>query len=176
MITDKINIDFQVLNTNDPTLLSIADYSVWGQLLNKPSIIEVLLPGESIPRIEYFNQGQVNVFTSINLGLNCINDCGEVDRINLPDGIYTITLKGSPDTFNMTRKYLRTEIIQLELDKLYINLNLLCERKDEGKINKLTDIDLLLKAAASNVRHDNICEAQELFLKAQELIDKTKNC
>jgi hypothetical protein len=38
--------------------------------------------------------------------------------LDLPDGIYDVTIKGSPDTFQKNRQYLRTTKTQLELDKL----------------------------------------------------------
>lgn len=171
----KINIDFQVIPTRDPKILSIADYSFWEYIEEKPSIIEIILPGESIPITHYFNKREINIFHSINLNLNCNPDC-ENEYLDLPDGIYEVTVKGSPDKYNKTRKYLRTELTQLDLDMMYINLNLLCENKDKDVINKLTDIDLLLRAAESNVRYDNTKKAQELLFKAQELIEKTKNC
>lgn len=175
-INDKINIDFQILGSNDPRFLNISDYSIWGQIESKPSIIEIIAPGEEFPWVHFFKKGQQNVITSVDLGLSCPSDCGEIEFLDLPDGIYTITVKGSPDSFNKSRKYLRTELIQLELDKMYINLDLLCKNKDVDILNTLTDIDLLLKAASANVRHDNICTAQELFFKAQDLIEQAKGC
>ncbi|MCA9749284.1 MAG: hypothetical protein KC414_09265 [Romboutsia sp.] len=172
---DNINIDFQVLSTKDPRVLTIFDYSTWVHIIDKPSIVEITLPGESTPIVHYFNKKEVNAYYSTNLNINCPN-CGEDELLDLPDGIYEITVKGSPDKFYKTRKYLRTDLTQLDLDKMYINLNLLCEDKDEDLANKLTDIDLLLRAAESNVRYDNICKAQELLFKAQELIEKAKGC
>lgn len=175
-ILDKVKVDFQVLDTRDPRYLSVADYSSWGHLEGKTTIIEIIPPGEEDPWTHYFNQNQVNVFHSVNLGINCIDDCGEADLIDLPDGIYTITVKGSPDSFNMTRKYLKTDLLRLELDKLYINLDLIGNNKDIDVINIITDITMLLEAAAANVRYDNIAEAQSLFFAAQDLLEKNKNC
>ena len=175
-ILDPINIDFQILDTKDPRILMIADSSSWGHIENKPSIIEIILPAEKNPIVHFFNKKQINIFNSLNLALNCVNECGESELIDLPDGIYTITLKGSPDSFKMTRKYLRTTLLQLELDKVFINLNLLCKNNDLGLLNILDEISLLIKAAEANVRFDNIKKAQELYFMAQDLIKKTKNC
>lgn len=175
-ILQNINIDFQVLDTKDPRIITIADSSMWGHIVNKPSIIEIIMPGEKNPIVHYFMKKQLNIFNSINLALNCVSECGGTELLDLPDGIYTITVKGSPDSFNMTRKYLRTTKTQLELDKLYIRLNLLCQKGDFNDLKNLTDIMLLLKAAEANVRYDNIKTAQELFFKAQDLIEKLKKC
>jgi len=175
MLIDKIELDFQVLDTKDPRFLSVADFSYWGQIQNKVSIIEIILPGEKFPITHYFNKKEINIFNSVNLNLNCI-DCNDGELTDLPDGVYDITIKGSPDKFFKHRKYLRTEKTQLELDKIYINLNLLCKSKDDSVLKTLSDIELLLRAAESNVRYDNICTAQDLLFKAQELIEKTKGC
>lgn len=177
MLIEKINIDYQVLSTRDASVLSVADYSTWGQIGNKPSIIEIIMPGDKEPVVHYFNKREINIFNSVNLNINCPSgDCLEAELLDLPDGIYEITVKGSPDKFQKTRKYLRTELTQLELDKMYIGLNLLCENKDENLLNILTDIDLHIRAAESNVRYDNICKAQELLFRTQELIEKAKGC
>ncbi|MDC7251050.1 MAG: hypothetical protein PQJ49_14165 [Sphaerochaetaceae bacterium] len=178
MAIDKIQVDFQIIDTKDPKILTLADISVWSVIAEKPAVVEILLPGESEPVKHYLNKNQLNIYNSVFLGLACPSECeGEdIELTDLPDGIYEITVKGSPDTYSMTRKYLRTELTQLELDKMYINLNLLCDRKDMDLLNILTDIDLLLKAAHANVRYDNTCKAQELLFKAQELIEKAKKC
>lgn len=175
-ILETINIDFQVLDTRDPRIISIMDSSTWGHIVNKPSIIEIVMPGERNPIVHYFMKKQINIFNSINLALNCVSECGEAELLDLPDGIYTITVKGSPDSFSMTRKYLRTTQTQLELDKLFIRLNLLCQRGDINDLKAITDIMLLLKAAEANVRFDNIETAQKLFFKVQDLITDLKNC
>lgn len=175
-VLDKINIDFQVLDTNDPRVILIADNSIWGHIEDKPTIIEITVAGESSPKVHYFKQKQLNSINSYHLGLSCPNECGEMEFTDIPDGIYTITVKGSPDKYFKTRKYLRTVLTRLELDKLYINLNLFCKEKNMDLYNLLIDIDLMLKSAEANVRHDNIAKAQELFFKAQALIQKAKGC
>lgn len=176
MSLDKINIDFQILNTLDPRVLLIADVSTWGQIEAKSSIVEVLLPGETTAVVLYYDKGKVNVLNSTNLRLTCTEDCTDVELIDLPDGVYEITVKGSPDTFNKTRKYLRTTLTQLELDKIFIRLNLACGAKDTNILEELTNIEMLLKAAEANTRADNMCEAQELLFLAQEKINKLKSC
>lgn len=175
-ITDKIDVDFQIIPTLDPRFITIADYSTWGHISGKPTIVEITTPIDKDARVHYFQQGQLNVINSYHLGISCIKECGEVELEDIPDGIYKITIKGSPDSFQHTRSYLRTTLTQLELDKLYINLNLLCDRLDEVVFRKLTDIDLLLKAAEANVRHGNNKKAQFLLFRAQDLIEQTKGC
>ena len=67
----------------------------------------------------------------------------------------------------------------MDLDNLYIQLSLECFNDDsdiKSKIEKLNEIQLLLKAAEANVRYDNSCTAQDLLFKAQKLISKHKKC
>ena len=168
----KINVDFQVLETKDPKIFSIADTSNWGSITTKKSIIEITLPAEVNKVVHYFNKQSINIFNSGNLNLNCpTGDCHEVDLVDLPDGIYTITVKGSPDSFQQTRTYLRTTLTQLELDKLFIN-----NMENDSLLEKITNIDLLLNAAEANVRLNNISKAQELLFLVHELIKESKNC
>lgn len=176
-MSNKINIDFQIYDSKDPKVFIILDTSEWAHIKDKPSIVEITLPGESSYITHYYGQNQVNVMTSMSLNLNCDN-CLQ-DMLELPDGIYTITVKGSPDKFNKTKSYLRTTKTQLDLDKLFINLSLECSISDDEvkrKIQKLNEIQFLLKAAEANVRFDNTCVAHDLLSRAQKLISKQSKC
>ena len=167
----KINVDFQVYDSGDPKVFIVIDTSEWAHIENKPTIIEIIPPGFDKPVINYFDQMKVNVFNSHNLGLSCF-DCKGGGNIDLPDGIYDITLKGSPETFNRNKKYLRTTSTQLELDGLLLDLASDCgDIKDNNLFKKYQEIQMLLRAAEANVRHNNECVAQNLLLKAQGLIN-----
>lgn len=176
---NNINIDFQVYDSRDPKVFIVLDTSEWAHLENKPAILEIVVPGDIKPATQYFSKNAVNVLNTKTLYLNC-NECGKKnENHDLPDGIYDITLKASPDKFNKNRKYLRTTKTQLELDKLFIGLSLECFSSDSElklKINKLNQIQLLLKASEANLRYGNDCVAQDLFFKAQELIKKSNKC
>lgn len=170
----KINVDFQVYDSGDPKVFIVIDTSEWAHIENKPTIIEIISPGFDKPVVNYFDQMKVNVFNSHNLGLRCF-DCQGGENADLPDGIYDITLKGSPETFNKNRKYLRTTSIQLELDELLLDLTSDCgDIKDSNLFKKYQEIQMLLRASEANIRHNNICVAQNLLLKAQELIRDSK--
>jgi hypothetical protein len=173
----QINIDFQVLTNYNPKYLVVVDTSDWQNIKGKPSIIEITLPGFSDPIVHYFSQGQVNVFNSVNLGLNC-KECGikEQDFNDLPDGIYQITVKGSPSNFQNTRYFLKNDSLRLKLDMAFMKFNLGCNEFDKTLLEKLQKIDFLIKAAESNVRLGHQCEAQELMFRAEKEINKLKNC
>ena len=173
----KINIDFQIYDSQDPKVFIVLDTSEWAHIENKPAIIEIILPGESKPITHYYAKNAVNILNPVNLNL----DCGECfqSEMELPDGIYEVTVKGSPDKFEKNRKYLRTTKTQLDLDNLYIQLSLECFNDDndiKSKIEKLNEIQFLLKSAEANVRYGNNCTAQDLLFTAQKLISKHKKC
>lgn len=168
----KPNIDFHI--HSDPYWLRVADYSIWSLIEDKPSIIEITLPGYSTKVIEYFDKYKTNGFNSLTLKINCDGDCGDTEKVTLPDGIYEITVKGSPDKFNKTYHYLKTDMLQLDLDKVII------EAFEEGCINdisnKLTEIELLLEGARSYIRYDNLQIAGNMYQKASGLVEKLKDC
>lgn len=168
-----INIDFNI--TSDPYWLRIADYSGWGVIENQPSIVEVTVPGYSTFVTRYFDKHKANALNSITLEVNCsTGDCEDVDLVTLPDGIYTITVKGSPSTYSKERYYLKTDLFDMEVDKVIITAI------DSGKYmdieQELVEIDMLKAGAESNLRMDRIKEAGLLFSQASKQIDKLKNC
>lgn len=113
-VTDKISLDFQFLGTGDPKKLIIIDTSVWGFIEDKPAIIEITVPGATNPVVYNFVKNSVNIFNSSNLYLSKVGD-----RRDLPDGIYKITLKGSPDSNCKNRYVLKDDNTRLQLYKLY---------------------------------------------------------
>lgn len=171
-----IRLNFQIYDSRDPKEFIIIDTSKWQHLSNKTSIIEITLPGESKPVTRYYDKG-VNVFNSEMLYLSC-DDCGNSFE-DLPDGIYKITVKGSPDKFNVTKNYLRTTQTRLKLDNFYVQSAIECFNSDSDtkkRIEKLNEIEFLLRSAEANTRAGNNETAQTLFFKAQKLIDKTSKC
>lgn len=169
----RINIDFQVINSNDPALLLIGDYSDWKHIRNKPSVIEITLPGSSQAVSYNFVKGSINSFNSNNLYLGC-NDCQEYT--DLPDGIYTILLKGSPDTFNKKRYYLKLDKIRLELDKIYVGAGLEYDKNNKAYRDSLSTIEFYLRVAEAHTRRGNIAKAYTFFTEAANLVEKNKNC
>lgn len=170
-VTDKIDINFQVVETHDLKTFVVIDTSSWGAIAYKPSIIEITLPGESKKVVRWFSKGQINTFHSNALGLSCNVKC-EGEMLVLPDGIYTVTVKGSPDKFRLTRHYLRTYKTQLELDKFYLKVVTKCGFESNCKLESVRNIQLLLDGASSATRLGDIVKAGELFHKAQSLLSK----
>jgi hypothetical protein len=168
----KTNIDFLV--HSNPYWLNVLDFSYWGLIENKPSIIEVTLPGYATPVVKYFDKFKNNGFNSILLEINCESECGDVNLVTLPDGIYTITVKGSPSKFQKTYHYLKTDLLQMELDKILISA---IDTDQYYKIDsKLIEIEFLLKGAEAHLRSDLIRVAGNMFQKAVELTEKLRDC
>lgn len=169
----KINIDFQILTTHDPKVITIVDTSEWGLIETKPAIIEIIVPGETKPSVHFFQKHKVTVLNSKNLNVDCKNDGV---YLNLPDGIYFITVKGSPDTYSKTRQFLKTDSTRLELDQYIVDLNLESGDFTKELLDKVQRINMFIEAAESNTRLGNYSGAQSLLFKAQRTLDKLKKC
>lgn len=173
----KINIDFQILPTYNPKTILVVDTSDWAHIEGKPSIIEILLPGEVKPVVQFFDKYKVNKFNSTNLGTHCETCSGKkVEHVNLPDGIYHFTVKGSPDKFSLTKQFIRTDNTRLDLDSFINSVNLNCNDFSKDIIDRIQKINFFIEAAESNTRMGNYCEAQETLFKAQKMISKLKGC
>ena len=172
----KIHIDFQVYDSNDPKQIIILDTSIWAHIEDKISVIEVIVPGSKKSIGHIYTKKGITILNSINLGLNCA-DCGE-EFIDLPDGVYEITVKGSPDKFNKKRYYLRTTLTQKKLDDILINSYSECKNclENNEDIEKILRYNNLLKVAESLVRRGYKSDAQDIIFKIQDFLKKFKNC
>jgi len=171
-ILDKINLDFQIIPTWDPKALIVMDISVWGFIENKPAIIEILTPGSTTEKVFNFVKGKSNVFNSSNLLLSRIGD-----RNDLSDGVYTISVKGSPDSYCKKRYYLKTDKIQFELDKLYMSLGIHNKDKETAeKRSTILKIESLIKTAEAFVRDGKISEGMKFFKAAYTRLKSISNC
>ena len=167
----KINIDFEV--KSDLYYLKIFDLSSWDLIAKSASIIEILRPGYITPHTAYFDKNKVNIFNSVMLGESCTN-CDENPLALLEDGIWVITVKGSPSTFFKEHKFLNTSNIQLEIDKIYIDS---FHRKERIYIlEQLTEIEFLIKGAEAHLRYDMEKECSMLFTQAMKMVDKLTHC
>lgn len=171
----KIHIDFQVLKTHDPKVLLLADTSDWKHIIDTTSVIEITMPGGTIARNLYWDKQKINIFNSSILGITP-KACKQEDLRDLPDGIYKILLKGSPDSFNKERYYLRTERLQLEVDKYYVSLGM--DYKDEGctKRDKVYKIDFMIAAAEAATRMTDLSRAGKYYQEAQRLLENLSKC
>lgn len=174
---NHIELDFVVLNTGDPKLLQIADTSAWGAISERRAIIDITIPGKEESVTFYLAKNMINTFTSPVLGLNCETQgsCG-VEYLDLPDGIYDISITGSPSKYRVSHKYLKTDRIRLDIDKLWVKASILCDNRDDDLLEKIEEIEYCLASAHANVRLGNTREAHDLIDKANQIIDIANNC
>lgn len=170
-LLDTINLDFHVISTMDPKVLVVMDTSVWGFIEDKPAIIEITPPGSTNTKKFTFVKGKTNVFNSSNLLLSPIGKYND-----LSDGIYRISVKGSPDSNCMHRDYLKTDRARLELSKIYISLG---TSNDEGFREKkgiIQDAELLIRAAEASVSRGNLKKGMMYFKKAMHILNNYNEC
>lgn len=172
-ILDKINLDFQVINTSNPKILVVSDTSVWGAIEDKPAIIEIVVPGSSKIKTYNFVKGKSNVFNSSNLLLSNVGDMNDLN-----DGVYSITVKGSPSTtFCVQKYYLKTDKLQLALDKLYMSLGVYNKDSETTKKRlEILKIDSLIKTAESFTRDGKPNEALNHFKRAYLKLKEINSC
>src|SRR5690606_17175136 len=97
----SIKIDFLVQSS--PYKLYVWDFSSWGLIEGKPSIVEITLPGYEQPITKFFDKNKLNTYNSNLLDSGCeTEDC----LTTLTDGIYKIKVIGSPDKFSSESYYL----------------------------------------------------------------------
>lgn len=169
---NNIKLDFEVVGTNNPKVLRVVDESEWGILANRPAVIEVKGPDMESAVSYYLGKNQLNIFTSVTLGYTC----DKYEYENLPDGVYEITIKGSPSTYTFTRHYLKTDILRLNIDKVWARTNVLCDYVDDDLIEKIKKVEYIVTVAEANMRLGNIETAEELIEKANKLLYIINNC
>lgn len=171
---NNINLDFEVIGSYNPKTLRVADQSEWGILADRPAIIEIKRPGSEEVYTYYLGKNQLNVFNSKTLGVNSGTPAN--DFVDIPDGIYDITIKGSPSSYSANRKYLKTDSMRLNIDKVWARAGVLCEDEDDEIIEKIKEVEFVLTVAESSMRLGNFDTVQQLMDKAQHLIDVINDC
>lgn len=171
---NNIHLDFEVIGSYNPKTLRVADQSEWGILADRPAIIEIKRPGSEDIYTYYLGKNQLNVFNSKTLGVN--PGAPANDFVDIPDGIYDIAIKGSPSSYSVNRKYLKTDSMRLNIDKVWARAGVLCEDEDDEIIEKIKEVEFVLTVAESSMRLGNFDTVQQLMDKAQHLIDVINDC
>jgi hypothetical protein len=147
------------------------DTSSWGIIEDKPSIIEIIPPNTTTPIVHFFEKGENNIFNSSNLMLSAVGVYND-----LPDGIYRITVKGSPDTNCKHRDYLKTDKTMKELRKLYINLGFGKDHDTISKKKELQELELLIRAAEAAVACGRLKKALAFFKRVVKGVNDYNDC
>lgn len=164
----NIEIDFRI--SSDLYFLHIQDLSCWGIAQDKPSVIEITMPGYSSPVKRYFYKEDTS-YDASSLDMICDDTCPLVE---LPDGIYHVLIKASPDKFFAEYDYLKLDILQRDIDIAYVesmsNECTDCQRKD------LLNIEFQKKVAEAYNRKGLIKEANYAYKTARKALYKILNC
>lgn len=169
----KVKVDFNITST--PYTIRVEDMSEWGPIEGKPTIIEITSPGYSTFKTHWFAQKKSNIFNSNNLDMNCV-DCPEcIDGETLIDGVYTIEVKGSPETFHKKDYYLKTDLFDMEMNKVLVD-----RIKSNGYTEKFKkhflEVKFLLWSAEAHLELDSLKKAQTLFELAVSELEDLKHC
>lgn len=169
------DIRFTISEDNqDCKILTIDDKSTWSIAENQPAILEICLPGANTPITLPFRKNQSNDFNSITLGLNCPSECGDNEYLDIPDGLYTISLIGSPDSLCHTVDYIRNCQLCRDLDKMVLKSAVACAGKDDDLFEKICEIQFLKRSAQAHIRCGDTDKAMELNNMAVKIAEK--NC
>lgn len=173
----QVIIDFIVFTAYDPKVLLVSDNSNWLHIENEPAIIEITFPGSTKPLVFNFQKNAVNSFNSHNLQLTCLTgNCDGEDYIDLPDGIYTITVKGSPDTFNATKYHLKTDRFQIAMDQLLVQMGFDYNPRKAPQRKKIDEVSFLKKVAEAHIRRQDVGKAKTFFDQAQQELKRLQDC
>lgn len=174
---NSIVIDFIIdsLKSRDPRFLVVFDLSVWGALQGRPTKIGIVRPGATQPVEHYFDQGSNFVINSYMLDLSCIG-CDGVEYLELPDGLYEITITSTPTSYTKTKKYFKTDQLEFEIDELILKYASDCDTGINSIKDKVTDFKLMLRGVDAYVKVDNICKAQELYNQVEKEVNRLSKC
>ena len=170
----KIKIDFNI--SSDIYNLCIEDNSCWGIAKELPAVIEITTPGRPKSVNYEFNKNQTTCFDALDLNMGCGDEC---DYIELPDGIYHIKLKASPDSFNKEYYYLKTDLIKKSIHHLYIQIigkDGFKNSCDNPCFKDLMEAENYLRAAESYTYFNQIKKAKQFYDLAKEIVDRLSKC
>lgn len=176
MANQKIKIEFQVLESKNPQFLLIGDLSVWEYSENLPANVLITLPGSSKPLVYSWKKNAINSFNSNNFGTTCVVKCDDQKYTDIPDGIYTITLKSGFEEIEQTHYYLKTDRFEVELSKIIVDNGVEYNPKDEDFRDNIFEIKWYLLEAKSRAHIGNFSEAARYFEEAQRMLRKYSQC
>jgi hypothetical protein len=164
--TNKLNFD--IIDSLDPKVLSFLDKSMYLEKSPDKPLVEILVPGYSKSILVPY---RIHSYNSISAGQLNIS-CGKTE--NLPDGVYEITIRVCPhDSIFLTKYYLKTDLLQYEIDNLLLSILNKQDMSDSFK-KAMDNVFILLESAKVHARNGNVEEAIEMYKKVQKIINKLK--
>jgi hypothetical protein len=173
-IIGQININFRIFS-DDPNYLNISDFSDWIYAEGQPAYIAIQLPGSSKEINHSFTKKRINVFNSHNLGLSCLKgDCTEEEYVELPDGIYTITVRSSYEDIKKTKFFLKTDRFDIEYSKVMIKYGF--EQNDAEFLYYMVEVKGLIEVAKSHALLGDFVKAQRYFESSKKMLNDYLDC
>lgn len=172
----KIRINFTVIPDYDPTTLIVGDLSDWKNAENLSSTICITPPGSTKSINTTFQKHRLNIFNSVNLGLSCVAKCEEQEYVDLPDGVWKLVLKSGYEGLEKTVYYLKTDRMQLEIDKAYIRAGLEFNKEQKQFREDLQDIHFLINSSHAWIRQGDYAKSHRDFQEAQITLKKYMEC
>jgi hypothetical protein len=169
-------LDFEILPTSNNKVLLFLDASEYFEQPDSP-MLRVVSPGYKKYFTINIEHGKINVISSNTLGWTEILEGDE--RLDLPDGIWKFTYMICPyDHLQIAKYYLRTNILDSQLKKIYAFIDVDCELEDRESCirTELIEIHILIESAKANAEFGKIDKATKDFQLAQgkvrRLLDK----
>ncbi len=168
-----LSLDFDVLETNNPKKLIVADTSPnWLGVEDLPAYLYITLPGSKKEKIFTFDKKAIQIFNSTNLGLSPIGDCEKDNYSDLPDGMYKIKMQSGIEDHFVEKYYLKTDMLELEISKKLVERALRYYSFEDGFYKCLQNIELNLKTAKAFTIDCDIKNAMKYYNEAVDEIDK----
>lgn len=166
-----LHIDFDVLETNNPKKLMIADTSSnWLHAESEPAYLYITLPGSKREHIFTFDKKSIMVYNSNNLGLSTPDlNCKQQSYKDLPDGLYKIKLQSVFEEYFVEKYYLKTDQIEKEIAKKIVDNALNQSTSNESFVDKVFETEWKLKVAKSFTRDCNVPMVMRYYNEAVDV-------
>lgn len=169
----EININFDTFS-NSPYYLAVMDLSDWVYAEDLTSYIQITLPGSKKPKNFTFIKEKTSIYNSHNLGLSCLSGgCEDEEYVELPDGIYTVTVKSGYQDIECTKYYLKTDLLELDYNKVLIEKG---TEVSESFINYMAKIKYTLDVAKSHTMLGDFIESNRYYNEAKDLLKRVVEC
>lgn len=167
----RLQRNLEVLKAEDPAYLSILDTSYYPEV-PESATIHIYVPAYDTPYQFAFGLEKVNVFNSYSFGFTTN---ATQDFAPLPDGLYKLDLITCPDTGSHPQYHLRTSRIECRLMNQWAKYVHSMHKLEGQPIHELEKVEYYLKGAQAHAYLCNPELAKELYVKANELLQRIED-
>lgn len=165
------NIDFLIVDSNDPKTIVLMDTSTYLEQPELP-VIDVIPPGYTgYIQIPYLPNSTI-VLNSDDLKFT--DNCEFEYLADLPDGVYQIKMKVCP--YNQLFKkqcFLKDTIFYRNYQTLLLSFDQGCDSYDTDSLkSQMLDLDILVQSAKAEVAMCNVDRGVQKFQAAMSALDR----